>query len=453
MNAPMMTMNAMNERDSKAGLKSAPVTMTPKSNVTVEPSEQFYERALQRRIRSWPDVSAAGHLTVELAQYLKGTGGPTSEAVMAALLTLAKDGLRANGKRLASRLDSLSVTDAREVLEASSIAAERHARAMTKRCEAAPQSMTAREARERALCPTVTARLTGTYHAIPWDARHDGHLASREVSRAAGLVRWAHALTSDRAQRIHMAVGRSLLFGLGAADAWKHRRPLVFIERLNAYTVKLVTDCWTADPQTAVVYTGESLPATNPFDAWDIPLICDTRGFLRALLAVDRSPCVIEPRLGGFTVTAATGRVDPKGLRETDKLAPWMKTLAEIGLITAYDEAAKAENVPAFMGVEAAVWAERFKALLGITLALDNTARQGLEVNERGLEAAARQRENYVAVRTEMAAILERLAQGASEEREAELKERTKRREKARARRQAGATRKAAAEGEGGTDA
>ena len=145
--------------------------------------------------------------------------------------------------------------------------------------------------------------------------------------------------------------------------------------------------------------------------------------------------------------------MDPKGLRETDKLAPWMKTLAEIGLITAYDEAAKAENVPAFMGVEANVWAERFKALLGITLALDNTARQGLEVNERGLEAAARQRENYVAVRTEMAAILERLAQGASEEREAELKERTERREKARARRQAAATRKAAAEGEGGTDA
>ncbi len=428
-----MNPSIMNERRPNA---SAPVTLTPKSNVTAEPREQFYERAKLRRIRSYPDVSAAGHLTVELAQYLKGTGGPTAEAVMAALLTLAHDGLRANGKRLASRLDALSVSDARDVLEAASAAAERHARAMTKQCERDHMSMTAREARERALCPAVTAKLTGTYHAIPWDARHDGHLASREVSRAAGLVRWAHALTSERASRVGMAAGRSLLFGLGAADVWKHRRPMVFIDRINAYTVKLVTDCWTADPQTAVVYTGANLPATNPFDAWDIPLVCDTRGYLRALLAVDLVPCVIEPRLGGFTVTAATGRVDPKGFREGEKLAPWMKTLAEIGLITAYDEAAKAQNVPAFTGTEACVWAERFKALLGVTLALDNTARRGREVNERALEAAARQRENYVAVRTEMAAILERLAEGAKDEREAELARKAEVRQRNRARRE-----------------
>ena len=115
--------------------------------------------------------------------------------------------------------------------------------------------------------------------------------------------------------RVHLAVGRSLLFGRGAADVWKHRRPLVFIDRIEtAYTVKLVTDCWTADPQTAVVYAGNSVPATNPFDAWEIPLVVDTRGFLRALLAVDKTPCLIEPRRGGFTVaTCATGRVDPKG--------------------------------------------------------------------------------------------------------------------------------------------
>ena len=117
---------------------------------------------------------------------------------------------------------------------------------------------------------------------------------------------------------------------------WKHRRPLVFIDRINAYTVKLVTDCWTADPATAVVYAGDSVPATNPFDAWEIPLVVDTRGLLRALLAVDKTPCLIEPRLGGFTVTCATGRVDPKGFRDGEKLAPWMKTLAEIGLINAY---------------------------------------------------------------------------------------------------------------------
>ena len=375
----------MNQVTPPSGVKgSAPVSPAAKSNVAVEPGEQFYERALRRRIRSWPDVSAAGFLTVELSQYLKGTGGATAEAVMAALLRLGHDGLVANGRRLASRLDTLTVSEARDVLEACGLAAERHARAMTRACEKDPEGISEREARERALCPAVTARLTGTYQAIPWDARHDGHLASREVSRAAGLVRWAHALTSERSSRVHLAVGRSLLFGRGAADVWKHRRPLVFIDRINAYTVKLVTDCWTADPQTAVVYAGDSVPATNPFDAWEIPLVVDTRGFLRALMAVDKTPCLIEPRLGGFTVTCATGRVDPKGFRDGEKLAPWMKTLAEIGLINAYDEAARAGNVPAFTGAEACVWAERFKSLLSVTLALDNSARRGLEVDEKG---------------------------------------------------------------------
>ena len=428
----------MNQVTPPSGVKgSAPVSPVPKSNVAVEPGEQFYERALRRRIRSWPDVSAAGFLTVELSQYLKGTGGATAEAVMAALLRLGHDGLVANGRRLASRLDTLTVSEARDVLEACGLAAERHARAMTRACEKDPEGISEREARERALCPAVTARLTGTYHAIPWDARHDGHLASREVSRAAGLVRWAHALTSERSSRVHLAVGRSLLFGRGAADIWKHRRPLVFIDRINAYTVKLVTDCWTADPQTAVVYAGDSVPATNPFDAWEIPLVVDTRGFLRALLAVDKTPCLIEPRLGGFTVTCATGRVDPKGFRDGEKLAPWMKTLAEIGLINAYDEAARAGNVPAFTGAEACVWAQRFKSLLSVTLALDNSARRGLEVDEKALEAAARQRENYVAVRNEMTSILEKLADGAREFREAELAQRAERRAKQREERKA----------------
>ena len=433
----------MKPKGSVPSERSAPVSITPKSNVITEPSEQFYERALQRRIRSWPDVSAAGFLTVELAQYLKGTGGATAEAVMAALLRLAHDGLAANGKRLASRMNSLTVSEAKDVLDACATAAERHARSVTKACERDPQSMSEREARERILCPAVTARLTGTYHAIPWDARHDGHLASREVSRAAGIVRWAHALTAERSMRVHLAAGKSLLFGRGAADVWKHRRPMVFIDRINAYTVKLVTDCWTADPQTAVVYTGDKIPASNPFDAWEIPLLCDTRGFLRALLAVDTVPCLIEPRLGGFTVTAATGRVDPSGLKSPEKLAPWMKTLAEIGLINAYNEAAKAENVPAFTGTAACEWADRFKALLNVTLALDNTARKGMEVDERALEAAAMQRNNYVAVRNEMEALLEKLAAGSRDQHEAEKAAKAAQREKAKRRRTAASEDKA----------
>ena len=135
----------MNQVTPPSGVKgSAPVSPAPKSNVAVEPGEQFYERALRRRIRSWPDVSAAGFLTVELSQYLKGTGGATAEAVMAALLRLGHDGLVANGRRLASRLDTLTVSEARDVLEACGLAAERHARAMTRACDFRTRSPRAR---------------------------------------------------------------------------------------------------------------------------------------------------------------------------------------------------------------------------------------------------------------------------------------------------------------------
>lgn len=139
----------MNQVTPPSGVRgSAPVSPAPKSNVAVEPGEQFYERALRRRIRSWPDVSAAGFLTVELSQYLKGTGGATAEAVMAALLRLGHDGLVANGRRLASRLDTLTVSEARDVLEACGLAAERHARAMTRACEKDPEGISEREARD-----------------------------------------------------------------------------------------------------------------------------------------------------------------------------------------------------------------------------------------------------------------------------------------------------------------
>ena len=67
-----------------------------------------------------------------------------------------------------------------------------------------------------------------------------------------------------------------------------------------------------------------------------------------------------------------------------------------------------------------------------MTLALDNSARRGLEVDETALEAAARQRENYVAVRNEMTSILEKLADGARELREAELAQMAERRAKQR---------------------
>lgn len=95
----------MNQVTPPSGVKgSAPVSPAPKSNVAVEPGEQFYERALRRRIRSWPDVSAAGFLTVELSQYLKGTGGATAEAVMAASLPAFRRKTRRPRRKLLRRM-------------------------------------------------------------------------------------------------------------------------------------------------------------------------------------------------------------------------------------------------------------------------------------------------------------------------------------------------------------
>lgn len=169
----------MNQVTPPSGVKgSAPVSPAPKSNVAVEPGEQFYERALRRRIRSWPDVSAAGFLTVELSQYLKGTGGATAEAVMAALLRLGHDGLVANGRRLASRLDTLTVSEARDVLEACGLAAERHARAMTRACEKDPDAKPA-SARSAPPSPQGSRARTTPFPGMPVTTAIWPHVKSR----------------------------------------------------------------------------------------------------------------------------------------------------------------------------------------------------------------------------------------------------------------------------------
>ena len=395
-------------------MTDVPHTLQPKSNAIVEPADQHYDAAVKRRARSYPDWSAAGELVRELPLYLRETGSATPQSVMAALLALAHLGLttlpRLKHRKMSERIDDLSLEDAKAVLAACERAATGHARRLARAVENNPQLMTLRESLERQRTPAVTARLTGCYHAIPWDVCHDGHLVTREITRAAGIVRWAHAQTAERWGRVQDAVGQCVLFGQGAREIWRHRRPLVVIDRLNAYTVKLVTDAWIYDPQTAVVYTGGEL-ASNPFDPWRMPLVCDSRGWLRALLAIETTPCVIEQRLGGFTVTAACGRVDPNGCRAGDKLPAWMKTLAEIGLVEAYEEDARRKGLPAHRGADAKMWYERFESLLDVTIALENSWKDCRHMSDEGFEAAARVRGNFLRLRHDVTALLERLSQ------------------------------------------
>lgn len=395
-------------------MTETPISLQPRGNHLVEPRQQHYDAAVKRRARSYPDVSAAGTLTDMGLQHLKLTGHATVENVLACLLALAsigmKRGLPVSDEQLANTIERMTLLEAKALLDRAERAAESRARKLTRAVEKQPRIMSTRELRERQKCPEIVAKLLGRFHAMPWDTCQDGHLVLREVARAAGLVRWAHAQTAERSGRIHDAIGHCVLLGNGAREAWRHRRPLVVLDKLNAYTVKLVTDAWIYDPQVAVIYTGCELQS-NPFDAWRIPLICDNHGWLRALLAIETVPCVIEPRLGGFTVTAACGRVDPHGFKDDAKLPAWMKTLAEIGLIAAYEAEAKSKNTPAIRGADAVTWHERFEALLGVTLALENDQTKCAHMLASGIEEAAKQRQNFIRLRQDVTTLLERLAQ------------------------------------------
>lgn len=114
-------------------------------------------------------------------------------------------------------------------------------------------------------------------------------------------------------------------------------------------------------------------------------------------------------------MTAACGRVDPHGFKEDSKLPAWMKTLAEIGLIAAYEDEAKRQNAPAIRGADAVTWHERFQALLGVTLAIENDQTHCAHMLASGIEEAAKQRQNFIRLRQDVTMLLERLAQSGSE--------------------------------------
>lgn len=114
----------------------------------------------------------------------------------------------------------------------------------------------------------------------------------------------------------------------------------------NAYTIKLVHDLWLADPAIAAVNTGAPVKG-NPFATLQIPFVEDQKGYLKAFLSLSELPALVEPRLGGFTVTAATGLMRLTRLPKKNRfgkgfaIPAWMRTFAEIGLLNRHDNALK----------------------------------------------------------------------------------------------------------------
>lgn len=187
-----------------------------------------------------------------------------------------------------------------------------------------------------------------------WDAVYDGHLATRRTTWALGLVRYWVSFPSGHAQRITAATtALAESAGLSGSDfrnavrLWLDRRAILFIDNLTALTVKLAHDLWLMDPHLGVVLTRSGTHGENPFRALGIPFLEDSRGLLTALLGVDDRPALLEPRLGGVTITCASGILhfgrmkfdwepdaerSPLSSRMT-AVPAWMRTMAEIGFL------------------------------------------------------------------------------------------------------------------------
>lgn len=417
--------------DMKAGTKV--VSRKPLGNrdrVTTpfrEPRQQDYEHALHRRIASWPDNSAAEWLTNQVKDYLNGRPNVTTENVTGMLFALACEGLKnVKGKRheVEALLDTLRAGDVDAMLlRLSEISAMRINKAKRVFLDD-PDNLTAREDFEAARYPQVMHRLLGTDGTCPWDAQQDGHLVMRETARALGIVRWCKAETAERRARINEAFSSTLSFGPRAGRLWTDRRPIVVIDAVTAYTAKLVGDLWTADPSIGVLLCpplpkqssgGAQMRVTsNPFDAFEIPFVVDEHAWLHALLGIDHFPVLIEPRLGGFTMTAAIGTIDVREARKKGRFRPtpapiWMRTLSEIALLKRFDEVTTKVAEP-HKPVDYAAWEERYRLLRDFPVVDSFVVKHAPQFSPRVMEAVLRQRESFLKLRDNIRTTLESLA-------------------------------------------
>lgn len=237
--------------------------------------------------------------------------------------------------------------EAAAVLRHAAQCADRARREMTRLRKKHPGDALADQAVKDGACP-VTASVLGNDRPLPWDAAHDGHVIPRSTSWAFGLVRYAIGLTREMGERITTAIadiaeavpanGRDLRI---MRTLWEQRRPILMVNGLTPFTVKLVHDMWLDDPSVAVVNVGPSMHG-NPFRSLGIPYVEDARGYLKALFACEVFPALVEPRLGGFTVTCSTGllsfpTIARKRTESLEAIPVWLRTMAEIGLIGRID--------------------------------------------------------------------------------------------------------------------
>ncbi len=82
----------------------------------------------------------------------------------------------------------------------------------------------------------------------------------------------------------------------------------------------------------------------NPAARLKIPFVSDPAGLIAACFGLDRFPTVIEPRIGGFTATSATGilgldQLPAEAMKKNGLAVPvWKRTLAEMAHLSRWNE-------------------------------------------------------------------------------------------------------------------
>lgn len=297
----------------------------------VEGRRQFFDAADRARLTGQRG-SAAMQLSLLGMRAMESLSPDlTLESTLTSLLTLAQLGAKqVNRNRAAQLIDDVTPETLSQTLAtARSVAAYRIRRARSD-LRRRPREIEKQQNYRDALIPPAMAALTGRDDITFWDATQDGHIAPKHAAYALGIVRWARMLTGQTMDRISQAFDGADVVPETVGNVWIERRPLIFIDRWTVITTKLVEDAWAADPSIAVVIP-EPMPLPVGIHALGIPVVTDKYRHIAALMPFDRTPVVIEPRLGGVTITAPSGLIS---FTQRDPVVPaWMQTLALVGAV------------------------------------------------------------------------------------------------------------------------
>ena len=379
----------------------------------VEPRAQHFVAALRADLLGSEEPLARDLAAMTMRALALGDAALSAEAVagilIAAMGAVLDGSAPRNATALIDRARKMTAEEAAKILERTADLAKKPIGGAASDLKRLSPSRLRVKAFHRLRLPKSMEGAAGLHAPTPWDARHDGHLVLRRDAWRAGLVRYARALTPARSERITRAffdaadatglTGEELM---KAGLAWEARRPIAVIAGVTTYTRKFVHDLWIADPSVAVVSTART--KENPFAPLGIPFVSDAHGVLAAMLAAEQLPALVEPRLGGFTVTSASGFVDFRGkVPEKPTLPAWARTMAEIGIILRHDGRDLMKAAEKLAPARRTEWLANFRSLMTSPLAPMRELEPGPERDE-----VLRCRAELAADRERMLALLER---------------------------------------------